>query len=137
MNYYYYLFQTHKKRSIAQYTTFQKTDKYKIKHTIRNDYNSQRFTIHKKNVQILVYRLKRQRFHYLEVNLAALIARFASVVMMLLNDSVNLHIHLYMRFLSTAGQVDTSTLTRPYYAPVELFHQGSSKQIYVLPFTSL
>ena len=112
---------THK-WSIAQYKNIAKYKQIQDKtHTIRNVYNSQSPTIHKKSVQKLAYRLKHQQFHNLEVNLTALNAGFTSVAMMLLYDSVSLHIHLYMRFLSTAGQVNTLTLTNIWLA---LLHRG-------------
>ena len=44
--------------------------------------------------------------------MTALIAGFTKTSIMLLLDTVNLHIHLYIRFPSTAGQDGTSTCTK-------------------------
>ena len=97
--YYYYFFIPDTQKTVHSTIQNMAKDRQIQDKRIRIDYNSQSSTIHKKNVQILVYRLKRQWFHNLEVNLTALIAGFTSVARMLLNDSVNLHINLYMRFL--------------------------------------
>ncbi len=102
------------------HSTQKKTQTIKtIKKKNNDNKDRQKSTI---NVQIFTYKLKRQWFHSVEVNLTTLIAGFVSVAITLLAGSDNLHIQLDMRFLSTAEQVDTPTLTNIWLA---LLHRGT------------
>ena len=70
----------------------------------------------------MLYKLTRQWFHSFEPNLIELNKGFVKIKMIPLAETDSLHIHLYIIFLSTAGQVGTPILTN---ISLALLHRGT------------